>query len=104
MGEARWILQAMLRLRTLLRRNRVERELDEEFQFHIEQRVELEIASGRSPEEARLIALRSMAGMALHMEECRDMRRVNSLTTCCAIFDMPPATYGGAPVLLSSRS
>src|SRR5678810_157997 len=79
MGEARWILQAILRFRTLFRRNRVEWELDEEFQFHIEQRIELEIASGRSPEEARRIALRSMDGMQLHKEECRDMRRVNYL-------------------------
>ena len=79
MNEARWILQAILRLRTLFRRNRVEWELDEEFQFHIEQRMELEISRGRSPEEARRIALRSMDGMQLHKEECRDMRRVNYL-------------------------
>ena len=57
MDEARWILQAILRLRTLFWRNRVEGELDEEFQFHIEQRMELEIARGVSPEEARRIAL-----------------------------------------------
>jgi predicted permease len=79
MGEARWILRALLRLRTLFRRNRVEHELDEEFQFHIEQRMELEIARGRSPEEARRIALRSLDGIELHKEECRDMRRVNYL-------------------------
>jgi len=30
-----------LRLRTLFQRNRIERELEEEFQFHIEQRIEL---------------------------------------------------------------
>ncbi|HEY1336217.1 MAG TPA: ABC transporter permease, partial [Bryobacteraceae bacterium] len=67
----------MLRLRTIFRRNRVESELDEEFQFHIEQRMELEIGRGASPEEARRIALRSLDGIALHKEECRDMRRVN---------------------------
>jgi hypothetical protein len=77
MGEVRWILQAILRLRTLFWRNRVEGDLDEEFQFHIEQRMELEIARGVSPEEARRIALRALDGIALHKEECRDMRRVN---------------------------
>ena len=39
MPDSRWFGQTILRLRTLFQRNRVEREL-EEFQFHIEQRVE----------------------------------------------------------------
>lgn len=66
-----------LRLRTLFRRNCVERELEEEFQFHIEQRMELEIAKGLSPEEARSAALCAMDGVEQRKEECRDMRRVN---------------------------
>jgi hypothetical protein len=48
--------QMTLRIRTLFQRNRVERELEEEFQFHLEQRIELEIARGVSPEEARSAA------------------------------------------------
>jgi predicted permease len=67
----------MLRLRSLFRRNRVERELEEELQFHIEQRIELEMARGLSREEARYAALRAMDGMEQRKEECRDMRRVN---------------------------
>jgi hypothetical protein len=67
----------ILRLRTLFRRARVERELEEEFQFHIEQRVQFEIARGLSPEEARSIALRAMDGVEQRKEECRDTRRVN---------------------------
>jgi len=66
-----------LRLRTLFQRNRVERELEEEFQFHIEQRITLEIARGLSPEDARSAALRAMDGMQQRKDECRDMRRVN---------------------------
>src|SRR5436309_7640541 len=66
-----------LRLRTLFLRNRVERELEEEFQFHIERRIELEIARGLSPEEARSAALRAMDGVQQRKEECRDMRGVN---------------------------
>src|SRR5437016_248017 len=77
MPDWRWFRQMTLRLRTLFQRTRVERELAEEFQFHIEQRVELEIAKGLSPEEARSAALRAMEGVAQHKEECRDMRRVN---------------------------
>src|SRR5580700_4585821 len=79
MLEARCLRQAILRLRTLFQRDRVERELEEEFQFHMDQRIELEIARGLSPEEARLAALRAMDGMQQRKEECRDMRRVNYL-------------------------
>src|SRR5262249_43220300 len=64
---------------TLFRRNRVEQELDEEFEFHLEKRTEQEIAKGHSREDARGIALRSLDGMAMRKEECRDMRRVNYL-------------------------
>src|SRR6266446_3372134 len=77
MPDWRWFRQMALRLRTLLQRNRVERELEEEFQFHIEQRTELEIARGLSPAEARFVALRVMDGLEQRKEECRDMRRVN---------------------------
>src|SRR5260370_8155379 len=77
MPDWRWFRQMTLRLRTLFQRNRVERELEEEFQFHIEQRIELEIARGLSPEDARSAALRAMDGVQLRKEECRDMRRVN---------------------------
>src|SRR5215472_5667660 len=75
--EWRWLYRASLRLRSLFRRSRVERELEEEFQFHIEQRVELGIARGHSADEARCIAIRSMEGIQQHMEECRDTRHVN---------------------------
>ena len=77
MTDSRWLRKVTLRLRTLFQRNRVERELDEEFQFHIEQRIELEIATGLSPQEARSAALRAMDGLEQRKEECRDMRRVN---------------------------
>src|SRR6266851_1341693 len=77
MPDPRWFRQMTLRLRTLFQRNRVERELAEEFQFHIEQRIELEIARGLSPEEARSAALRAMDGVEQRKEECRDMRRLN---------------------------
>jgi hypothetical protein len=66
-----------LRIRTLCQRDRVEQELQEEFQFHIDKRIEMEMARGLSPEDARSAALRAMDGMEQHKEECRDMRRVN---------------------------
>ena len=68
-----------LRLRSLFRRRDVDQELDEEFQFHLEQRIQHEIAAGRTPEEARYAARRAMDGMAQRQEECRDARRMNLL-------------------------
>src|SRR4030095_4773117 len=75
MREWRWLRRLTLRLRTLLLRSRVERELDEEFRFHIDQRTAAEIAKGHSPDEARRIAVRAMDGIEQKKEECRDVRR-----------------------------
>jgi hypothetical protein len=36
-----------LRLRSIFRRSQVERDLDDELQFHLEQRIAHEIAGGR---------------------------------------------------------
>ena len=77
MPEWRWFRRIALRLRTLLQRDRVERELEDEFQFYIEQRTEMEIARGLAPEAARSAAIRALDGMQQRKEECRDKRRVN---------------------------
>src|SRR5215471_4177248 len=66
-----------LRLRSLFRRSQVERDLDDETRFHLEQLIEYEIGGGKSPQEARYAALRRMGGLAQHKEECRDMRHMN---------------------------
>jgi putative ABC transport system permease protein len=70
----RWLYTVPLRLRSLLRRRQVEQELDEEFRYHLERLTEEQIAKGMSPEDARAAALRSMDGMELRKEECRDTR------------------------------
>ena len=75
-----WWFTAPLRLRSIFRRQRVERELDEEIQFHLEHKIEEGIAAGLPPEEARLRAMRAMGGLAQRKEEMRDMRRVGWLT------------------------
>ncbi|HZU27629.1 MAG TPA: ABC transporter permease [Bryobacteraceae bacterium] len=68
-----------LRLRSLLRRNRVERELDRELQFHLERQTAENISRGMPPAEALRAALRSLGGFTQIEEECRDMRRTNLL-------------------------
>ncbi len=75
-----WWFTARLRLRSILRRARVEQELDEELQFHLEHKIEEGIANGLSPREARYGAMRAMDGLEQRKEEMRDMRRIHWLT------------------------
>ncbi len=62
------------RLRSLFRRRLVERELDEEMRFHLEQLVEQSVAAGMDAEAARLEALKQFAGVEQSKEACRDAR------------------------------
>ena len=73
----RWFYTLPLRLRSLLRGEQVEEELDEEFCYHLEQQMEENLARGMTLEEARYAALRAMGGLEQQKERCRDMRRVN---------------------------
>lgn len=49
MRPAQWFYTVPLRLRSLFRRRRVERELDEEFRYHLERQIEENIAQGMAP-------------------------------------------------------
>lgn len=69
----RWWLMARLRLRALLRRDVVDREVDDELRQHVERRIEAEIAGGMPPDRARLTALRAMDGLLQQKERSRDM-------------------------------
>jgi putative ABC transport system permease protein len=64
------------RLRALLRRGELDRELDEELRYHLEREAELHAAEGMGPEEARLAALRDFGGVTQSKEECREARGV----------------------------
>ncbi|MBZ5498903.1 MAG: ABC transporter permease, partial [Acidobacteriia bacterium] len=72
----RWTYKLFLRLRSLFRSSKVERELQEEIRFHLENQIEEQIAQGMTPEEARFEALRVLGGLEQHREECRDARGV----------------------------
>ena len=73
----RWLTVLRLRLRSVLFKARVERELEDELQYHLEREVEQRREAGVSEEEARLAARRSMGAIPQNMEACRDMRRVS---------------------------
>ena len=72
-----WIYTVPLRIRSLFSRKRVEQDLDEELQFHLERKIEENIAQGLAPGEARYAALRAMDSLTERKEECRDARGVN---------------------------
>lgn len=81
MNEA-WIdrlRKLALRLRALLKREQVERELDEELGFHIDMEIEVNRRRGMSPEAARTEALRSFGGVERFKEECREARGLTPL-------------------------
>ena len=72
-----WLYTIPLRLRSLFRRNDVERELDDEIRFHLERQIAEDVARGVPPDQARRGAIRALDGIDLRKEECRDMRRIN---------------------------
>lgn len=67
------------RLRALIRKSEMERELDEELRYHLEREIEQNVAGGMSPEEARYAALRRFGGMEQAKEQCREARGVRPL-------------------------
>jgi putative ABC transport system permease protein len=62
------------RLRALLRKSEMERELDDELRYHIEQQTEQNIRLGMDPHEARIAARRAFGGMEQAKERSRDAR------------------------------
>jgi len=67
------------RLRAILRRGRLDSELSEELQFHLQREIDQNIVRGLTPGEARVQALRTIGGMAQIAEECRDARGTRPL-------------------------
>src|SRR5690348_1540122 len=60
------------RIAAIVRSRRLERDLDEELQLHIELKTQENIAAGMPPAEARYAALRAFGGVEQRKEECRD--------------------------------
>jgi putative ABC transport system permease protein len=68
----RWTRRFRLRLRSLFRGNRVEQELAEEFQYHLDRMIDQYVAAGASPSDARARAMRDMGAIDQRKDECRD--------------------------------
>ncbi len=67
------------RLRALLRRGRLDRELDQELRFHVEMEADALVRSGVEADEARRQAERSLGGTLRVREASRDARGVRSV-------------------------
>src|SRR5262245_13983523 len=67
---------ARLHLRSLLRRRRVEEELDEELRDHLERQIDVNVAAGMSRPEARAAAMRAFGNTAMFREQVRDTHGV----------------------------
>lgn len=80
MRVANFLYTIPLRLRSVFRRGEVERDLDDELRYHIEQQIEQNVARGMSHADARAAALAAMGGVERQKDDVRDTRRVESLT------------------------
>jgi predicted permease len=72
----RWMQNLVLRFRSLFRRDAVDREMEQELRFHLEQQIAAHLAAGMPPAEARYAAIREFGGVEQIREECRDTRRI----------------------------
>ena len=75
------ILELWRRILFLRRRGRFDRELDEEMRFHLEMRIEENVAAGMAPEDARRAARRQFGNQTLLREVSREMWGFASLET-----------------------
>ena len=92
-----WFYALPLRLRSLFRRQRVEQELREELEYHLERKIDLFVAQGLTAAKARQTALRAMDSLAQRQEECRDMRRVNFIENTLRDIRYSLRTLGKSP-------
>src|SRR2546425_13009900 len=89
-----------LKFRSLFRRSRVEKDLEDELQYHIQCQIAEYIAAGLSPKKARIAAVRSMGGFEQIKNECRGSRGTrgieNKLQNLRFAFRTLPRTPGFA--------
>src|SRR5258708_30094171 len=70
----RWFRLIHARLRGLLLKRRLEREMDEELRFHMKMRAALNLKSGMSTDLAAVEARKRFGNLGLIKEYCRDVR------------------------------
>jgi predicted permease len=74
MSPERWLKKLSLRVRLLLHRPELDQEIDDEISYHLEAKIEDNIAKGMTPEEARRAARIEMGGVEQVRENMRSVR------------------------------
>jgi predicted permease len=69
----KWLTEAWLRVKALLMRKRLERDLEEELQFHLAKRAEKNRKLGLGEADAQAAARRRFGNVTLVKEDCREM-------------------------------
>jgi predicted permease len=68
-----WLAEVWLRIEGLAKRRRLERDLEEELQFHLAKRAEKNRALGLGAYDAQVAARRRFGNVTLVKEDCREM-------------------------------
>src|SRR5579864_579764 len=68
-----WLTEAWLRAKALAKRRRLERDLEEELQFHLAKRAEKNRTLGLGADDARVAARRRFGNVTLVKEDCREL-------------------------------
>jgi hypothetical protein len=87
----------LTRLRAMLQRRRVARELDDELAFHVEMETEAHISRGVAPAEARRRALADFGGVVQAKESVREVRTL-SIESLWQDVRYAARTLGAAPL------
>ncbi|HEX6162521.1 MAG TPA: ABC transporter permease [Vicinamibacterales bacterium] len=87
-----------LRARSLFLRNRAERELREELEFHIERETRKLIDEGMSPEDARMRARARFGSITVAADECRDERGTAFIDNTIGDLQYALRTFKRAPL------
>jgi predicted permease len=72
MKNPRWAERLVIKLRTIASRARRTKRLRDELEFHLDQQTAENIASGMSPQQARLAAVRAFGNVTLFKEPTRE--------------------------------
>jgi hypothetical protein len=68
-----WLTNVWLKLKALVNRGRLERDLDEELQFHLAMQEERNLALGLTRDDARAAAQRRFGNVTFLKEDCREL-------------------------------
>src|ERR1700691_2337719 len=94
-----WLTTTWLRVKALVKRRRLDRDLEEELRFHLEMREEKSRAEGIAQEDAPAAARRRFGNVTLLKEVCREMWTFSSVETLWQDVRFGARMLAKAPVL-----